>query len=180
MILVDATTLLSLGTIGELDLLLNFDQDPAVLPAVDDEVVTEPARTNLGRFYDHDSVRAPSDGLVSSDEPVGDARGEAERVLDQSEIDGDFEIVLAVLVETKVGRSVGVVYDDRRVRTIANGLGAIVTGTVGVVVRAVEEGLPPNDGKDLIRAIDRHGLHMTGELRETADELIEDAATSSE
>ncbi|WP_193361366.1 hypothetical protein [Halococcus hamelinensis] len=68
------------------------------------------------------------------------------------------------------------VSDDRRVRTIADGLGAIATGTVGVVVRAVDEGLPPDDAKDLTRAIDRHGLHMTGELRETADELIEDAA----
>jgi predicted nucleic acid-binding protein len=40
MILVDATTLLSLGKIGELELLLHFNGKPAVLPSVDEEVTT--------------------------------------------------------------------------------------------------------------------------------------------
>jgi hypothetical protein len=32
------------------------------------------------------------------------------------------------------------------------------------------------DGKDLVRRVDSHGLHMTGELREKAYELVEEAA----
>jgi predicted nucleic acid-binding protein len=176
MILVDATTLLSLGNIGELGLLLHFNRKPAVLPFVDEEVTSEPARTNLNRFYDHEGVRSPSSGFVLSDRPTERARQETERMLGQSEIDGDFEIIFVVCIKTNAEHPVGVISDDRRVRTIADGLGATITGTIGVVVRAVEEELSEKEGKKLIREIDRHGLHMTGELREKADELIEEAA----
>jgi hypothetical protein len=70
-----------------------------------------------------------------------------------------------------------VVSDDRRVRTVARGLGATVTGTVGVLVRGVREReLSAEDGKELVRRVDSRGLHMTGELREKAYELVEDAA----
>jgi hypothetical protein len=46
---------------------------------------------------------------------------------------------------------------------------------IGVVVRAVEEGLDAEDGKELVRRLDEHGLHMTGELRATAERLVEEA-----
>jgi len=49
---VDATTLIALGTVGELDLLGNFDGEVVVLPAVRDEVTTEPARKNVERFVE--------------------------------------------------------------------------------------------------------------------------------
>ncbi|WP_254864762.1 DUF3368 domain-containing protein [Halovivax gelatinilyticus] len=68
-----------------------------------------------------------------------------------------------------------IVADDRRLRTVADGLGATVTGTIGVIVRAVEEGLPKADAKTILRDVDSHGLHLTAELRETAVELIEAA-----
>ena len=108
--------------------------------------------------------------------PIEHAIHETERILDQSEMDGDFGIIFVVLIRTNAEHPVGVVSDDRRVRTIADGLGATVTGTIGVVVRAVEEELSEREGKELIREIDRHGLHMTGELREKADKLVEEAA----
>jgi predicted nucleic acid-binding protein len=74
---------------------------------------------------------------------------------------------------------VGVVSDNRRVRTVPRGLGATVTGTVGVVARAVEErGLSVDEGREPVRRVDSHGLHMTGELREKAYELVEDAASN--
>jgi hypothetical protein len=53
------------------------------------------------------------------------------------------------------------------VRTTARRLGATVTGTIGVVVRVVEDGLDQEEAYDLIQRIDSHGLHMTGRLRET-------------
>ncbi|WP_254524428.1 DUF3368 domain-containing protein [Natrinema caseinilyticum] len=71
----------------------------------------------------------------------------------------------------------GVVSDDRRVRTVARGLGATVTGTIGVIVRATEEGLPESDAKAIVRRLDEHGLHMTAELRDTANELVDEAAS---
>lgn len=79
------------------------------------------------------------------------------------------------------GREVGVVSDDRRVRTVTRGLGATVTGTMGVLVRAVEEGRSSGDeAKTLLRRVDGGGLHMTAELRERAREMIEDAAGDGE
>jgi len=68
---------------------------------------------------------------------------------------------------------------DARMRTTARGLGATVTGTVGVVFRAVKDGLDQEEAYDLIQRIDSHGLHMTGSLRETAAELIDEAAHST-
>ena len=47
---------------------------------------------------------------------------------------------------------------------------------IGVVVRAVERGMPAAEGHRLVRRLDEHGLHMTAELRATANGLIEDAA----
>ena len=91
---------------------------------------------------------------------------------------GDVAIVASVLRASDLeGRDIGVVSDDQRVRTVARGLGATVTGTVGVIVRAVEErGVTAEEGKDLIRRVDSRGLHMTGKLREKAYELVEEAA----
>jgi hypothetical protein len=51
-----------------------------------------------------------------------------------------------------------------------------VTGTIGVVVRGVEAGISKDDGLDIVERIDARGLHMTGELRDTAETLIREAA----
>lgn len=181
MILVDATTLIALGQVGELSLLHSFDRRLAVLPAVQEEVTSEPARTNLDSF-----VRA--DPVVSGERlpfPVDDeatraesAIARAKETLDESTINGDVEIVAAVMAAgTTDDPDPAVVSDDRRVRTVCSGLGATVTGTIGVLVRAVgERGLTPDEGRDLVRRVDSHGLHMTGELREKAYELVEKAA----
>jgi len=160
---VDATTLISLGTVGELELLTNFDGDIVVLPAVLDEVTTEPARTNVEQFVESNEI---------SQAIEVESVNEAKRVLGAEEENGDVQIVAAVLSNDEVA----VVSDDRRVRTVAEGFGAIVTGTVGVVVRAVDEGMPPDEAKKVVRRVDEHGLHMTAELREKAYELIKNAA----
>lgn len=166
---VDATTLIALGRLGELALLTNFDGDSAVVDGVRAEVTTEPARTNIEEFCDREDVLA---GAAAA--PGEDAIARARTVLDAGDVTGDVELVAAVVERS--GESVGVVSDDGRVRTVADGLGATVTGTVGVVVRAVEEGLDAEQGTDLVRRLDDYGLHMTAELRMTAERLIEEAA----
>jgi predicted nucleic acid-binding protein len=187
---VDATTLIALGTVGELELLENFGGRLAVPDPVREEVTTEPGRTNVERFCSRESVRTGED-VVPGQPLVSDAR----TILDEAEVNGDVVLVGAVLEHTEnaavpehtenaavpehtenAAAALGVVSDDSRVRTVAEGLGATVTGTVGVIVRAVHEGLDPGDAKELVRRIDSHGLHMTGELRETAFRLVEEAA----
>lgn len=162
---VDATTLISLGSVGELGHLVHFDGEIVIPSAVRAEVTTEPARSNLTRFLDERDV--PDDGYGE-----GDLR-QAKSVLGETDTNGDVQLVAATLAASD---EIAVVSDDRRVRTTCRGLGATVTGTVGVVVRAVVEGLSAEEGVDLVRRIDAHGLHMTGELRERAYKLVEEAA----
>jgi predicted nucleic acid-binding protein len=85
----------------------------------------------------------------------------------------EVDVNAAVLGYTTDDQPVGIVSDDQRVRTTARGLGATVTGTVGVVVRTVEDGLHREEAHTLVRQID------SGSLRETAAELIEEAAHST-
>jgi predicted nucleic acid-binding protein len=167
-VFLDATTLISLGTVGELDHLTAFAGALVVPPRVQDEVTTEPARTNLDRFIEREQIRTEVAG--SADEVP-----RAREVLGEESETGDVQLIAAVLTYTGGDRTIGIVSDDRRVRTTARGLGATVTGTVGVVVRAVEGSLSPGDAHELVRRIDAHGLHMTGQLREKANSLIDDA-----
>jgi predicted nucleic acid-binding protein len=165
---IDATTLIALGTVGEVDLLRNFDGEIVVLPAVRDEVTTEPARTNVKRFVE-------KDGVKTEDSVSEELLSEAREVLGEKEDNGDVRIVAAVL-RGGDGDETAVVSDDRRVRTVAEGFGATVTGTVGVVLRAVQETVSEEEAKNVVRRIDENGLHMTAELREKAYELIEKRA----
>lgn len=171
MIFVDATTLIALGSVGELELLGNFDRRIVVPGAVRSEVTTEPARTNVERFCSNEAV-----STGASFDPGDDHVTQALSILDEESVNGDVRLVAAVLARTAAGQPVGIVSDDARVRTVADGLGATVTGTIGVVVRAVDEGKSPEDAKALVRRIDERGLHLTGELRETAYDLIDEAA----
>ena len=174
-VLVDATTLTAFGQIGETGLLGHLGGEIDVIDSVRSEITTEPARTNTRQFCTSDDV--VDEPLCSDDDSLHDTAAE---ILGEAERNGDVAIFAAVLAAVRLlDRDVGVVSDDNRVRTVADGLGATVTGTVGVVVRAVEErDMTAEAGKELIRRIDSHGLHMTGELREKAYELVEDAGTT--
>lgn len=172
-VFLDATTIISLGMVGELELLTCFSGDPVVLSAVQAEVTTEPARTNLDRFCSRHDVHTNEPGIQ-------DRLAQAKDVLDESTANGDVQLIAAVLAYTADDRPIGVVSDDRRVRTVARGLGATVTGTIGVIVRAVEEGHPPEDARELVNRIDSDGLHMTASLREKAFSLIDAASDTAE
>jgi len=176
----DATTLIALGEVGELDLLTSFDGTLWLLNPVSNEVETEPARSNLVELIEQMDVLIAGLGDDLLDE-TRDARDEAKRVLDEEAVNGDVAILTKVIESRRKDVDIAVVSDDRRLRTVAEGLGARVTGTIGVVVRAVAEGeLTEQEAKDLVRRLDSRGLHMTGELREKADELIEDTARDGE
>lgn len=168
----DATTLMTLGTIGELKQLTSFTGELVIPTTVQNEITTEPAQTNVSRFIDQNAVE-------TTDPAVQDRVQQAKEVLAEKEQNGDVSLIAAVLIYTAEDRPVGVVSDDQRVRTTARGLGATVTGTVGVIVRAVEEGLDREDAYTLITQIDSYGLHMTGNLREKAYSLIDNAAKST-
>lgn len=168
-IYVDATTLIALGSIGELELLTRFEGNVMVVPEVRSEVTTQPADSALERFI--------ATGAFETRESV--EQGATERAKDLLQVEAltaDVRLVAELLNSQSTDRPVALISDDRRLRTLAGGLGVPITGTIGVVVRAVEEGLDPDEAKTLVRRLDSRGLHMTGELRETAFDLIDDAA----
>jgi len=162
MILVDAGPLYDLGQVGELDLLSSFEGEIVVPEAVVEEVTVEPAATNLARFLDEHAVETDAGGTAFE----ADARS----LLDADGMTSDVVLVGALLAARDHGDDVALVSDDRRLRAIAEGLGATVTGTFGAVVRATTEDkyFSTPQAKRLIRRTDHHGLQMTGTLRERA------------
>ena len=159
---VDVTPLYDLGQIGDLDLLGAFDGTLVVPSAVADEVTVEPAATNLARFLDEHEVDTEPD----TEGWLADAR----QLLDASTDSSDVLLVACLLAARDRGEDAALVSDDRRLRAVADGLGATVTGTFGVVVRASldDKYFPTSQAKRVIRRTDHHGLQMTGRLRERA------------
>jgi predicted nucleic acid-binding protein len=159
---VGPTALYELGQIGELDLLEWFDGALVIPEAVQAEITTEPARTNLDRLLEDGSV-------ITSVRPEVRAA-----VADALEIDPEsYEAaLLAGLFDDSVDdeRTVLVVSDDRRVRALAEGLGASVTGSFGVVVRAATQDkyLSSADAKRIVSRMDDNGVQLTGQLRARA------------
>lgn len=166
--ILDASVLIALGRQHALHLLTALGEI-AVPAQVRDEVTQEPEATNLTDFI------AGEDAHVMATPETAVER--ARHILDDDGITGDAAVIAAVLATDDDGDERGVASDDRRIRTIAEGLGADVTGTIGVIVKAVHQGrLAPEAAKKLVRDIDRRGFHMTGDLRDTADRLINLAA----
>jgi predicted nucleic acid-binding protein len=174
-IFTDATVLIALGNASRLDLLSVFDGSVVVVEPVQLEVTTEPAASGLRTSLDTGTIER-SDPTSRSDE-AREASTTAKELLGEEGMNGDIAIIGEVIRQQQKDGAVAVLSDDRRVRRVAEGLGATVTGTIGVVVRAVsDDELTGTEGKRLVERLDERGLHMTGELRQRAIELVEDAA----
>lgn len=164
-IYVDATPLYDLGMIGETELLGALSGDLVIPEAVRAEVDAEPAATNLAALIEAASVET---------DPTLDAHlDDAVRLLGEDEVTVDATLVAGLLAERAAADGTptcGFVSDDRRLRRLADGLGAAVTGTFGVVARAATEDkyFPASQAKRVLRRTDDHGLVTTGPLREEA------------
>lgn len=174
MILVDVTPVYDLGMVGELELLRAFDGDVVIPQSVVDAVDVEPAATNLARFlaeyevateppWDPEPYAADADALLAADRPPSDRALVAALLAARNRAGAD-------------ALAVGFVSDDRRLRAIADGLGATVTGTFGVVVRAAADDkyFAMSQAKRVIRRMDQYGLQSTGPLRSRAVGAVED------
>ncbi|RLM39338.1 MULTISPECIES: hypothetical protein [unclassified Haloarcula] len=161
-IYVGPTSLYSLGQVGELSLLDAFDGDIVIPEPVIGEVQVEPTATNLTEYRENDIDTGVDEDHID----------QARSLLGDSELGAAVTVLAGVLAHrTSDDRSaVAVVSEDRTVRRMAQGLGAEVTSSFGVVVRAAIEDkyLKPSQAKRIVRRIDQHGMHLTGELRERA------------
>ncbi|MBX0293319.1 hypothetical protein [Haloarcula nitratireducens] len=161
-IYVGPTSLYSLGQIGELSLLDAFDGDVVIPEPAIEEVRVEPTATNLEEYLEGDVETAVD----------GDRVEQARSLLGEKDIGAAVTVLAGVLAHRdRDDRSaVAVVSEDRTVRRMAQGLGAEITSSFGVVVRAAIEDkyLSSRQAKRIVRRIDQHGMHLTGELRERA------------
>ena len=159
---VDVTPLYDLGQVGGLDVLKAPERELVVPQTVVDEVTVEPAATNLDLFLEEADVVTDleTDGWLDA----------AAELLDAAEYHSDVELVAGLLQEREHDRDAVLISDDRRLRAMGDGLGATVTGTFGVVVRASlgDKYFSTTQTKRLLRRTDQHGLQMTGQLRERA------------
>jgi len=167
-IYVGPTALYSLGQVGELSLLDAFDGDIVIPRPITEAVAVEPTATNLGEYLASGAAETTVDGAQLD---------QARSLLGGKEIGEATTVLAGVLAhrEQTDRSAVAVVSEDRTVRRMAQGLGAQVTSSFGVVVRAAIEDkyLSPTQAKRIVRRIDQHGTHLTGELRERAVGEIE-------
>ncbi len=161
-IYVDATPLYNLGQIGELELLTVFDASVVIPGAVLEEITVEPAATNLDRLL--------AENPIETEPAIEEWIDDAKRLLDTTELTSDVALVACLLAARDSGDEYALVSDDRRLRAIAEGLGATVTGTFGITVRASmdDKYFSITQAKRVIRRTDHHGVQMTGQLRERA------------
>jgi predicted nucleic acid-binding protein len=158
---VGPTTVTALGTVGELALLEHFDGRPVLPDVVTDEVTTEPARTALVEFLaEADVLRGvPEAGYDRATGMLGVEAGTHEAA-----------ILAGVIADADSTdrTAVGVASEDLRVRRLAEGMGAAVTSSFGVIVRAAAEDkyLSRSQAKRIVRRMDDNGLGMTGAVRE--------------
>jgi predicted nucleic acid-binding protein len=161
-LLVDATPLYDLGQIGELDLLDVPDVELVIPTAVIEEVDVEPAATNLDRFLDENEV--------TTEPAVEDFLDDARGLLDDGAETSDVVLVAVLLAVREDDEEIVLVSADKRLRAIAEGLGATVTSSFGLTVRASidDKYFSVTQAKRVIRRMDHHGVQMTGRLRERA------------
>ncbi|PSP62811.1 hypothetical protein BRC73_00165 [Halobacteriales archaeon QH_7_66_37] len=161
-VFVDATPLYDLGQIGDLGLLGAFDAELVIPGAVVEEITVEPAATNLGRFLAEHAVETAPDVDAWLDD--------AAALLDAPAHTSDVSLVAGLLAARDRGEEAALLSDDRRLRAVAEGLDATVSGTFGAVIQASvgDKYFSTAQAKRVIRRTDHHGLQMTGRLRERA------------
>ncbi|QSG15197.1 hypothetical protein [Halapricum desulfuricans] len=159
---VGPTVLYDLGQIGELDLLSYFDGAIVVPAAVRAQITTEPAATNLAQFIEESTV-------ITSVRPEVREQAASALGLDAA---GYEAALLGGLFDESIDddRRILVLSDDKRLRALAEGLGASVTGSFGVVVRAAVEDkyLSAGQAKRIVSRMDDHGVQLTGQLKTAA------------
>jgi predicted nucleic acid-binding protein len=182
-LLVDASVVTRLTEIGELALLNDLDGRVVVPEAVQREVSDDPAATRLSEAVTEPNdwilVAAPSDDSslwaaatrLDGDKSLGE-NGSAEST--DERIEGDVEL-LAHAMDSE--REAVVVSDDRPLRETCSALSVPVSGSIGVLVRAVEaDVIDEETARERLYAMDEVGARLSASLVRRAERLIDDAS----
>lgn len=154
-VVANTTPIIALADIGQLDLLRQLYGEIIIPTAVLDEIISEPARSKVGE----------SGWIIV--ESVSNA--EQKRLFKSRLHEGEVEVMLLAQEQ----HADLVIIDDNAAKKTAKFLGINVTGTMGILIRAKQNGLI-DEVKPLIEELLDKGLYIGQEVvdmvLEAADE----------
>ena len=139
LVIADASPLIALIEIGELELLQKLYQNVSVTDIVRDEVHADlPSWITICTEYDQKQFQ-----------------------ILQLELDPGEASAIALAFEKPGCR---IIMDENKGRSVAKRLGLKVTGTIGVLIKAKEKGLI-GAGKDILAKLEKHGFWLSERLK---------------
>jgi predicted nucleic acid-binding protein len=167
-VLVDASVFITLADTGSAALLAGLDGSVVVPDRVRQESTSDPAAKVLS-----DAI---ADGWVTRPQSVSDAAVE-EAASHLGRPDEELRGDAVLLAHALVAADPVVVTDDKPLRQTCKALSIPVSGSIGVLVRAVERGdIDAADATDTLYAMDEVGARFSASLVRKAERLIDDAA----
>jgi len=172
-LLVDASVWISLSAVDAVELLRSLDGRVVVPVAVVAEIETDPAATALETALE--TWLEPAEPVLETPKLQDDVQTAASHlgVDDPDRFAGDVALLaLALRTETPV-----VVTDDKPLRQTCKTLAIPVSGSIGVLVRAVERDvIDAEDAIDRLYAMDEVGARFSATLIKRAERLIDAAS----
>lgn len=177
-LLIDASTFITLAEIGSCRLLYRTRGRIAVPAAVRRETSDDPAKSELDRAVQTDTVVVLEGPTDDTDRPRAYERAaeHLDRSLPDSGENHDWTGDVALLAAAIERSDVVVVTDDKPLRDTCTVLSIPVSGSIGILVRAVERGdVSANEAKQRLLAMDEVGARLSARLLRRAERLIENA-----
>jgi predicted nucleic acid-binding protein len=180
LLLVDASVVITLARIDAFELLYTLDSRIIVPKSVEEEVNSEPANSTLQKAH-RSRIETLSVFDDASFVDVDDGTRQTARAhlnADEDATNGDVALLTAALHATDHSEEKPVVVsEDKPLRQTCEALSITVSGSIGVLIRAVEQGaIDPDDAKDKLLAMDKVGARLSASLLRRAEALIDDAA----
>ena len=139
LVISDASPLIALADIGELDLLLHLYQRIVITDIVQNEIQKDlPDWIEVSTDYDQRQLQ-----ILSLELDEGEASA------------------IALALENPHSR---IILDERKGRSVAKRLGLKITGTLGIIIKAKNEGLIES-GKIILDKLEEHGFWLSSQLK---------------
>lgn len=168
--LLDASSFITLAGIEAADLLDRLPGTVEIPETVAWEIEDVPATTAL--------QAAERGGLIGQASPPSEVAIETARQhLGAPGTDEPPRGDVALLAAAVEAEEAVVIMDDKPLRKACKALGIPLSGSIGVVIAAVERGeLDPDEARELLVAMDEVGARLSARLMRRAERLIDAAA----
>ena len=172
---VDASVFITLAALDRVELLWELDGEVVALRAVADEIVDEPAASHLDAATG-EWLQIADAVDVAGPENVRHAASHLDAELSESDDAPEFEGDVALLALGTTAENPVVVTDDKPLRNACKALGIALSGSIGVIMAAVErDALDSAAAKDALVAMDEVGARLSARLLRRAERRIDAA-----